>query len=253
MTDCNGEPMTAAPLIDVTAFTHQGLVRENNQDSITVAGWVSDIAMPGLRRSRHELDEPLICAVADGLGGHSAGEVASLYAVKQLAAHSCNEGEAGVAAVLAAINAELYQTMAAEPSFIGMGTTVVGLLLTSERVIWFNIGDSRLYRYGEGALRQISIDDIPLGERTGIITQSLGGSFGFVAVAPHIGSDVLAVPSRWLLCSDGLTDMLADTEIARRMAAGNDEEAAQELIQAALTAGGHDNISIIIVSVGVAG
>jgi serine/threonine protein phosphatase PrpC len=245
--------MAAAPLIEVTAFTHPGRVRENNQDSITVAGWVSDIAMPGLRRSRHELDEPLICAIADGLGGHSAGEVASRYAVKQLAAPRCWEGEAGVRAVLAAINAELYQTMAAEPDFIGMGTTVVGLLLTAERVVWFNVGDSRLYRCGEGVLQRISIDDVPPGQRTGIITQSLGGSFGFIPVAPHIGSDALAVPSRWLLCSDGLTDMLSDAEIARCMAASGDEEAAQDLIEAAMAAGGHDNISIIIVSVGPAG
>jgi serine/threonine protein phosphatase PrpC len=241
--------MTAAPRIDVTAFTHPGLVRESNQDSITVAGWVSDVAMSGLRRSRHELDQPIMCAVADGLGGHSAGEVASRYTVKRLAVHEGEAGEAGVAAALAAINAELYETMAAEPMFIGMGTTVVGLLLAADRVIWFNIGDSRLYRCGGGALRQVSVDDVPPGERTGMITQSLGGSFAFIPVEPHIGSDVLAIPSRWLLCSDGLTDMLDCEEIARCMEAG-DEEAARNLIQAALAAGGHDNISLIIVSVG---
>jgi serine/threonine protein phosphatase PrpC len=133
-----------------------------------------------------------------------------------------------------------------------MGTTVVGLLLAADRVVWFNIGDSRLYRCGEGTLRQISIDDVPPGGRTGMITQSLGGSFGFLPVEAHIGSATLAVPSRWLLCSDGLTDMLSLEEIARGMEAG-DEEAAQNLIQAALAAGGHDNISIIIVSVGPAG
>jgi serine/threonine protein phosphatase PrpC len=142
--------------------------------------------------------------------------------------------------------------MAAEPMFIGMGTTVVGLLLAADRVIWFNVGDSRLYRCGNGALQQISVDDVPPGERTGMITQSLGGSFAFTPVEPHIGSDALAIPSRWLLCSDGLTDMLGFKEIARCIEA-DDEEAAQDLIQAALAAGGHDNISLIIVSVGPAG
>ena len=242
--------MTVAPVIEITAFTHPGRVREDNEDSITVAGWVSDVAMAGLRRSRHELDEPLICAVADGLGGHSAGEVASRYTVKRLAAQ--NYGEASVAAVLAAINAELYQTMAAQRSFLGMGTTVVGLLLFADRVVWFNVGDSRLYRHRDGALHQISVDDVPAGERTGMITQSLGGSFAFAPIEPHIGTQALTIPSRWLLCSDGLTDMLGANEIARCMEA-SDEEAARNLVETAMAAGGYDNISIIIVSVGRAG
>src|SRR5712692_11433711 len=86
--------MDAAPLIEVTAFTHRGLVRDGNEDSITVAGWVSDVAMSGLRRSRHELTEPVLCAVADGMGGHAAGEIASRYAIKRLAAEPFAGSEA---------------------------------------------------------------------------------------------------------------------------------------------------------------
>src|SRR5215813_12256172 len=119
--------MDAPPLIEVNAFTHQGRRRADNEDSITVGGWVSDVAMSGPRRSRHELTAPFLVAVADGMGGHAAGEVASRYAIKRLAAESFADGEADVAATLVAINAELYQTMAAEPSWRGMGTTVVGL------------------------------------------------------------------------------------------------------------------------------
>ena len=243
--------MNGSPLIEVNAFTHQGRLRADNEDSITVAGWVSDVAMSGPRRSRHELAEPLLVAVADGMGGHAAGEVASRYAIKRLAGEAFASGGVDVAAALAAINAELYQTMAAAPSFLGMGTTVVGLLLTASRACWFNVGDSRLYRLRQGRLDQLSIDDVPPGARSGTITQSLGGAPAFVPIAPHIGVEDLALPSRWLLCSDGLSDMLAAGEIERAMAEG-DEDALRALFTQAMEAGGADNISIIVVSVGVA-
>jgi serine/threonine protein phosphatase PrpC len=239
-----------APQLEVTAFTHQGRVRDGNEDSITVAGWVSDVAMSGLRRSRHELTEPVLCAVADGMGGHAAGEIASRYAIKRLAAEPCADSEAGaVACVLAAINAELYQTMTADRSFRGMGTTVAGLLLSTARVLWFNVGDSRVYRYRDGSLQQLSTDHVPPGARSSIITQSLGGALAFTAIEPDIGADDLAVPSRWLVCSDGLTDMVSDADITRCLE-DHDEEAARKLFEAAMVAGGVDNISIILASVG---
>jgi PPM family protein phosphatase len=240
--------MERLPLIEVNAFTHQGRLRESNEDSLTVAGWVSDVAMAGPRRSRHELGEPLLLAIADGMGGHAAGEVASRYTVKRLAAETFTGSAAALSGTLGTINAELYKTMAADPSFLGMGTTVVGLLLTARRAVWFNVGDSRLYRVGDGRLDQLSIDDVPLGVRTGTITQSLGGAPVFMPISPHIGVADLVIPSRWLLCSDGLSDMLGDAEIAHAMAAG-DEDALRALFTQAMDAGGVDNISIIVVSV----
>jgi serine/threonine protein phosphatase PrpC len=75
-----------------------------------------------------------------------------------------------------AVNAELYQTMKAVPSLLGMGTTVAGLLLSATRALWFNVGDSRIYRLHRGRLDQLSIDDVPPGPRSGLITQTLGGA-----------------------------------------------------------------------------
>jgi PPM family protein phosphatase len=263
---CYGLVMDAPPLIEVNAFTHEGRRRANNEDSITVGGWVSDVAMSGPRRSRHELTAPFLVAVADGMGGHAAGEVASRYAIKRLAAESLAGGERDVAATLIAINAELYQAMAAEPAYRAMGTTAVGLLLTPSQAIWFNLGDSRIYRLvgggvehaviGEerferhvgGSLEQLSVDDVPPGPRSGTITQCLGGAPAFTRVSPHIGARALTVPSRWLVCSDGLTDMVPDDVIEAMMEAG-DEEAVRRLFTVAMEAGGDDNISIIVVSV----
>jgi len=238
-----------APLIEVTAFTHRGRVRDGNEDSVTVAGWVSDVAMTGLRRSRHELTGPVLCAVADGMGGHTGGEIASRYTVKRLAAEPFVDAEArAVVAAIAAINAELYQTMAADRSLRGMGTTVAGMLLSESRAIWFNVGDSRVYRVHEGALRQLSVDDVPPGPRSGLITQTLGGGVAFTPIEPHLGELDLTSTARWLICSDGLTDMIDDHEIARCLE-NDDERAGAALVEAAMVAGGHDNISIILVSV----
>ena len=238
--------MDIFPSIEVTAVCHRGLVRPNNEDSITVAGWVCDVEMTAPRRSRHELKEPLLFAVADGMGGHAGGEIASRYTVKRLAAQQCSK-EKDIAGLLAEINAELYATMRADHSLLGMGTTVVGLILASKRMVWFNVGDSRLYGCREGRLQQLSVDDIPPGPRSGLITQTLGGAPFFVPIAPHTGGQELVLPSRFLLCSDGLTDMLADAEIERALA-GSDEDAVRALFAAAMQAGGADNISVIVVS-----
>jgi serine/threonine protein phosphatase PrpC len=234
------------PYIEATAVCHKGLVRANNEDSITVAGWVCDVEMTAPRRSRHELKEPLLFAVADGMGGHVGGEIASRYTVKRLATQQCgNEGD--IAGLLAEINAELYATMRAGHSLLGMGTTVVGLILAATRVVWFNVGDSRLYECSQGRLEQLSVDDVPPGPRSGLITQTLGGAPYFAPIAPHIGGRELMLPARFLLCSDGLTDMLDDVEIERALA-GSDEDAVRALFAAAMQAGGADNVSAIMVS-----
>jgi PPM family protein phosphatase len=240
--------MERPPLVEIVAFTHEGRLRESNEDSLTVAGWVSDVAMSGPRRSRHELSEPLLVAIADGMGGHAAGEVASRYTIKRLATEPFSDSAVTIIGTLGAINAELYQTMQADRSFLGMGTTVVGLLLTADRAIWFNVGDSRLYQIRDGKLAQLSIDDVPLGPRSGMLTQVLGGAPVFVPIEPHVGVADLSIPARWLLCSDGLSDMLADPEIEGALAA-SDEDALRALFTQAMQAGGADNISIIIVSV----
>jgi serine/threonine protein phosphatase PrpC len=199
------------------------------------------------RRSRHDSTEPLVVALADGMGGQAAGEVASRYVVQRLAAQRL-ESEGEIAEALAAINVELYAAMASNPELTGMGTTVAGLVLTASRVLWFNVGDSRVYRDQDGRLQQLSIDDVPAGPRSGIITQTLGGAPAFVPVSPHIGCEALVLPARYLLCSDGLTDMLDAGQIAHAMAA-TDADAVGALFTEAMQAGGADNISIVLASI----
>jgi PPM family protein phosphatase len=242
--------MNAPAVVEVNAVTHRGHVRPGNEDTITVAGWVSDVVMDAPRRSRHDLNAPLLLAVADGMGGHAGGEIASRYSIKRLA--QLSGGAQELVDCLAAINSELYAAMAASPSVLGMGTTVAGLVLSPGGTVWFNVGDSRVYALRKGRPVQLSIDDVPPGPRTGIITQTLGGAPFAGPIAPHLGQAPLSIPSRWLLCSDGLSDMLSDAEIEEIVGQADehdDEAALRALFAGAMAAGGADNISIILVSV----
>lgn len=235
-------------LARITAFTHRGHARADNEDTIVVGDWVSVIDMPAPEQTQHDLTAPLIIAVADGMGGHNAGEVASRYAARRLAGEPERLIDPrGAAETLQEIDAELYRAMTADDDLLGMGTTVVGLVL-APRLIWFNVGDSRLYWDRSDHLLQLSIDDTPDGPRSGVITQSLGGTLLPRQISPHVGEAELHAPQRFLLCSDGLTDMLDDEIIAECMRLG-DVQATVQLFERAMDAGGRDNISIVLVSV----
>jgi serine/threonine protein phosphatase PrpC len=246
-------------IVEITAFTHQGSVRDHNEDALVVASWLRSAPMIAPERWRFALDRPIVCAIADGMGGQAAGEVASRLAVTRLRDEASRvESADDVATLLTEINAEIFAQMEREPSALRMGTTVVGLVFLPDRLVWFNVGDSRLYRHRNGFLRQISIDDVPAlasgrgnaGPRaTHEIRQALGGAATFRRVEPHVDTEELAVQSRWLLCSDGLTDML-DLDAMESCMASDDLEGARALFDRAMAAGGHDNVSIVIASVG---
>lgn len=233
--------------VRVTALTHRGRVRADNEDTIVVGDWVSVVDMSEVRQSRHALDGPFVCAIADGMGGHRAGEVASRYVARRIAGEPEQLTDtAGTIETLQAINSELYRAMQADEDLLGMGTTVVGLVF-APRLVWFNVGDSRLYRYESSQLRQISVDDTPSGPRSGLLTQSLGGALPPSPIMPHVGEGELTSPSRFLLCSDGLSDMLEDADIEDCMHLP-DLDAAAQMFNLAMRAGGADNISIVVAS-----
>jgi serine/threonine protein phosphatase PrpC len=242
--------MPAPHVVQITAFTHQGGVRDGNEDCVGVGEWMRNAPMPAPLQWRVELDSPLMCVVADGIGGHAAGEIASQYVVKRIEEESLHIRDAAqLAEALEKINTEMYGLMTLDRSCAGMGTTIAGLLLRPTRLVWFNIGDSRLYRHGSGGLSQVSVDDVPRQKRRNhVITQSLGGTETVQQLWPHAGDCDLPVPSRWLLCSDGLTDMV-DTDAMEVCMAASDLDAVSKLFELAMRRGGEDNISIIVVSI----
>jgi len=242
----------------VAAITHRGRVRQSNEDAFSIDGDVfGESFLPPL--IQHLDDRPHLLMVADGLGGHPYGELASRATLEFLAARQeLWQSELAWSDAVCEANDHLYDVMHGDPALAGMGTTIVGLVLNKSSIIHFNVGDSRLYRYATGRLQQLSQDDVPRerstegAHRSHEITQSIGGRESHVPVVPHARTaGALESGERLLLCSDGLTDMASDEDILRVFINENDlSKCAQTLLDLALDAGGLDNITVVIAGVG---
>lgn len=228
--------------------TDVGRVRAVNQDAV--------------------LDSPTLFVVADGMGGHAAGEVAASTAITTLQAASEAIGTAeGLEEAIAKANRSIYNASLADPSLAGMGTTVVAAALVVEggrdRVVVMNVGDSRAYRFRRGTLVQVTEDHSLVAEmvRRGeieeaeaelhpqrhVITRALG--LEDVVVADSFPVHVRE-GDRILLCSDGLTNEVDDEEIALVLGSVADPKAAaDDLVARANAHGGADNISVVVVDV----
>jgi protein phosphatase len=134
-----------------------------------------------------------------------------------------------------------------------MGTTIAGVAVGDDRIVHFNVGDSRVYRLSDRVLQKLTHDDVPLGTKPGTsrlshqITQSLGGRATKTPIHPHVGtSSSLDLGETLLLCSDGLTDMLPEEFlVSTRRSISDIENWIYVLLDQALEKGGRDNISII--------
>lgn len=229
------------------AATDTGRVRRVNEDSF--------------------LARPPLFVVADGMGGHAAGDVASRVAIEcfdQLdREHPLTVNEAPE--VVRAANQVILDTANDHPEMVGMGTTVAGLAVVTAAGAqhWqvFHVGDCRVYRFGAGRLAQLTFDHSEAEEmvtagrltreearsyaRRNVLTRSLG-----THPAPQVDSLVFppSSPERFLICSDGLTTEVGDAEIATVLADEPDAQvAAERLVALALAAGGHDNVTAIVV------
>lgn len=213
-------------------------------------------------------DEPVGCfpnlyIVADGMGGHKAGDKASSYSVKrfvELAGKAEKEVPFLVMEkLLDQVNREVYQLSQKEEKYEGMGTTFVATTVVDQVVYVMNVGDSRLYYY-DGSLRQVTMDHslveelVRAGElgrmesrhhpQKNIITKAVG-------VADEIQPDFFMLDmgkgQKILLCSDGLSNMVDDDKLEEIMAeSGEVEELAKKCIEEALFYGGLDNIAVVI-------
>jgi serine/threonine protein phosphatase PrpC len=243
--------------VSVAAITNQGLRRSHNEDTIVVGAWRGSGSMTMPYKLVHKLEQPLLILVADGMGGHAAGEDASRIAAQHTADHILEaDGESAIGECIRSANRAIYQAMAQSPERQGMGTTLAGILLRSNGHVHFNIGDSRVYRYKGGFLRQLSVDDVrerldktETARGSAVLTQCLGGGSALSDINPHVGAEPMVAGWRYILCSDGLTDMVPLEKI-ETLISEDDGEAVESLMRAALAAGGEDNISIIVATVG---
>jgi serine/threonine protein phosphatase PrpC len=242
--------------IAVSALSHAGLVRDQNEDSLVVGPWtLCATVTENPQTLLFSLGSPLVVAVADGLGGHPGGEVASTLVVRTLAAAGPSlDSEEMLREALGSCNRTVYAAAARRPELNTMGTTVAGIVVTPEAVMAFNVGDSRVYLVTPDGLRQVSVDDSPPlapGERsTVIVTQTLGGHDQFATVDPHVSRSALDLDACYLVCSDGLTDLLTDDVLGQVLSEQEDGRAAFELWKAAMEAGGLDNVTLALVSFG---
>ena len=248
--------------------SHIGLVRKNNEDNFYCNGEI-------LTREKFSLDgtveNPCIFAVCDGMGGEEHGELASLTAVKVLgeqaekiksAALSNNPDEA-VQAFITEANNKICNIMR-ENSF-RMGTTIALVVISYNSVMAYNIGDSRIYKFSNGVLSQISEDHtmaqqkIKMGLLTPeearqdkskhVLTRCLGVFEDEMVLTPNIISPLnIDKELRLLLCSDGLTDMLSDLQIQEILRSNDDSKSAVNvLVDSALKNGGRDNITCLVI------
>lgn len=233
-----------------TAISHTGKVRSNNQDS-------------GYSGSN-------LFLVADGMGGHAGGDVASAIAVHKLQDldqpfASTADAERALQETIAETATDLIDTVGRRPELAGMGTTVTALLMVDDFAVVGHIGDSRLYLYRDGALTQITTDhtfvqrlvdsgritpeEARYHPRRSVLMRVLGD------MSPDPEVDTFIMPTqdgdRWLLCSDGLSGVVDDAHTAKVLAQDMaPARTADVLLRQALDGGAPDNVTIIIVDVG---
>jgi len=245
MTD---QPTT--PALAWGAATDTGRVRTENEDAFVAL--------------------PMVYGVADGMGGHAAGEVASAIAASTMR-DRLGGGAESVDVVVAAVveaNAAIFQGAHSNSEQRGMGTTLTAMVVLDDgagrrRLAMINVGDSRTYVMRAGRLRRVSVDHSYVQElvstghiteaearshpRRNIVTRALG-------IEPNVRVDTWVLPfvigDRYVLCSDGLVDEVDDVEILELLLANADpQDAADALVASANDHGGRDNVTVVVVDV----
>ena len=252
--------MTLKDKIEIVGMTDTGLVRDHNEDAIG-----NDLGLG-------------LAVLADGMGGHRGGEVASAITVStildsltamrkrlqnsnQPQTDSFRPPSLAVKDAITQANTNVFNSSRENPQYRGMGTTVVVLLFHNDHFTVGHVGDSRLYRYREGELEQLTIDHSLTQElldngfytaeqaehslNKHLVTRAIGID---ESVEVDLREDHTRAGDIFLLCSDGVSDMIDDQRI-RTIIRDNDddlESIANELILASNRAGGNDNISVIL-------
>ena len=237
--------------MQVWGVTHQGMVRQQNQDAFD---------------ARTLADGRVIALVCDGMGGARAGNVASTMAVELFMRyfleleHDC-DGEERMRQAAAAANREVFQRAATDQECVGMGTTLVAALAGEEEALILNEGDSRAYHVTQSGITRVTrdhslVEDMVIrGELTreearnhphkNLITRALGAE-------PVLMADCFRQPleegSRLLLCSDGLSNVVSEQEMLYEIIhGGEDESCCRRLLDIALNRGAPDNVTAVLI------
>ena len=244
--------------LSISSASRVGCVREQNEDMILVdRHFVRDDEYKTQVALNHE--DRYIIAVADGMGGHNRGDVASSDTLHNLQFYyhdipsglGASEFNEAIVGWLDGINNFVASKGRADEQFKGMGTTLVGLSYYAGDFYSMNCGDSRLYRFRDGELTQLTTDHslnnmLGSNKHSSIITNCIGGGcnssyLDLVKITGDIQSG-----DCYLLCTDGLTDMVSDKHLTRLLSDGAN---ANQLCETAIKNGGLDNVSCCVITV----
>ena len=253
--------------LKAAVVSHVGLIRKNNEDNFNLCGaYRENIDETETRMILEKNDRMAVFAVCDGMGGEEAGEIASLIAVK------CFHGAIQVD-ILEEAEKDMNEAnlqVAEERKRRGsgrIGCTAAVLYIDDGAAIACNVGDSRVYLFRQGVLRQLttdhsqtqflvdagmmSEDEAEHDRRKHILTQHIGMFPEELSLSPTYSNFFLIKPDdRILICSDGLTDMLSGNEIAGYLSESiTPSDTVRDLVGAALRAGGRDNVTVMVVDI----
>jgi len=241
--------------VSIGAKTDLGRVRENNEDKYEFYVPDDDARLAA---------KGLVFVVCDGMGGHEAGQIASELALKTFIDvylnHPASDTELALRTAVGAANRFVLDVARAVPSRRGMGTTLSALVLLQDQGFIAQVGDSRVYRLREQALEQLTRDHtwvedmVLLGSMSReeaenhpnrhMLTRAIGTEGD---AEPDVFTFSLREGDVYMICSDGLTNHVDDTEIGRILNSGGPSDAAWKLVGAALVGGGSDNTTCIVV------
>ena len=228
--------------------THPGLYRKTNQDNLICNGQYFPLSHGKTEKpvtGNIRFQASALFGVFDGMGGEEHGEAASWIAAKSAAARKIDS-----VAQLEQFCLETNRAIcdyAEENCLTSSGTTASLLLFCPREIISCHLGDSRIYRWNQDRLEQLTKDDIWPG-RKHMLLQCLGSPEEEMRISPHIDHYSLQSGSLFLLCSDGLSNMLPDDRIASVLSGSGDLEThAATLLDLALEAGGKDNITLLLI------
>lgn len=255
--------MNLEKALEIASATHTGMVRSHNEDAVATDGSIG------------------LAVLADGMGGYNAGEVASGIAVALITSemrqaiaktdlHSLSQengdsqAELMLKGIIAKTNTSIFESANSQPQYAGMGTTLVVSLFRDNRISVAHIGDSRMYRLRSEKLEQVTRDHSLLQEQidSGMLTkeaarrsQNKNLVTRALGIEPEVEAEIhtydVMPGDIYLLCSDGLNDMVEDEDIELTLNAmgSNLPLAANQLVQMANDNGGRDNVSVVLVKV----
>lgn len=242
-----------AYVINYHYASHIGKHRKDNQDNLFCDGQYLECRNVGtgrIEQGRQVSSKASVFGVFDGMGGEECGEIASYIAAKELSGFVFDKDvKKGLELFCRHTNAMICQYIA-ENNLLSMGTTAAILKFVRGKIYLCNVGDSKIFQLSEGGLKQISYDHIGVSVfgKKPPLSQNLGIPESEMIISPYIATGECHNGDVYLICSDGLTDMLAVSDI-EKILLEQKEAAAEELLKRALDNGGKDNITFILLSI----